>query len=51
MNDGIYIGYLGTWAGTFVAAKMIERNTSFNNPSDNDEITTNAGSGSQKAYE
>jgi len=25
MNDAVYIGYLGTWAGTFVAAKMIEK--------------------------
>jgi hypothetical protein len=48
MNDGIYIGYLGTWAGTFVAAKMIERNNSFNNqPDDYREPRP----GSPKAYE
>lgn len=52
MNDGIYIGYLGTWAGTFVAAKMIERNNQFS-PRDDyyREDPPGPRPGSQKAYE
>lgn len=50
VNEGIYIGYLGAWAGTFVASKLIERQYNTDRYTPPEEISERP-SGSQKAYE